>query len=203
MDGKATNELFELPEYVRVVAIFTYNSINELVRRKDPILSQIPVNKVDEIPTAQYSLPSGETLEIEPIYVSGTANLQTDDLLSGELNSYYIFLNEVAENMLPQMKQQFYEHVNSVCDAFGQSVSAEGQPISHELIMKLLERKQIEFDDNGNFAEGETLVLNSSTVEQLRNLPPMTAEQEKAWNDLMERKRQEFYARKRTRKLSR
>ncbi|MGB7209778.1 MAG: hypothetical protein WBD27_14030 [Pyrinomonadaceae bacterium] len=199
---EATKEVFELPEYFRATSMFTYKAIQELTRRKDPFLSQIPVVEVDEIPTAKYSLPSGEILEQEPIQTTGTAILETDDLLSGELNSYYVFIDALAESLLPQLKKQFYEHLDSVCDAFGQSVNANGQPLSHELMMQVVDKKQWEFDEDGNFAEGEMMVLGESMAEQLRNLPPMTNEQKRAWDDLLARKRQEFDDRKRTRKLS-
>lgn len=197
-----SNKLFELPEYVNEFGKFTYKSINELVWKKDPVLSQISVVEAEEIPTTQYSLPSGETLELQPIAAAGTANIQTEDLLSSDLSSYYVSIDAAAESILPQVREQFYNHVGTVCDAYGNSVSAEGQPISHELMLQVYEKKDLNFDENGNIAEGEMIVLSASMAEQLRKLPPMTAEQEQAWNEMIERKRQEFYARKRNRKLS-
>lgn len=206
---EATKEVFELPEYFRAASIFADKAIRELTRRKDSLLSQIPVVEVDEVPTAKYSLPSGEILEQEPFLTTGTAILETDDLLSGDLDSYYVFIDALAESLLPQLKQQFLQHMDSLLDAHGQSVSAGGKPLSYELIMQLIEKKQVDFDENGNISADEMVVfgdrvfgLNALTEEQIPHLPPMTAEQKDAWHALVERKRLEFNDRKRTRKLS-
>jgi hypothetical protein len=46
------------------------------------------------------------------------------------------------------------------------------------------------------------MVVGPETFEQLRNLPPPTQEEEQAINELFKRKRAEFNARQRRRRLS-
>lgn len=206
------NSLFALPEYQMAFLKFTDIAINELTRRKSSILNLIPFEKVEEVPTMQYTLPSGEVLEHEPVNTIGEATIFVDSLLSGNLDSYYVLLDEVSNNAYPQLEEQFFSHANEVLDGYGNSVNAMGKSQTPELILQMFERKEFLFDENGNFTKGEALIFKTqtgefcvqeySTPEQLKNLLKIPPEYEQAFNDLIERKRQEFYARKRTRKLS-
>jgi len=92
-----------------------------------------------------------------------------------------------------------FERLNAVTDAAGTTVDADGRPLSHELVLELLETMEIDFDTEGN-AE-LALVGNSDMVRRLQALPPMTPEQEAAFDGLMARKRREFEARQRERRL--
>jgi hypothetical protein len=60
--------------------------------------------------------------------------------------------------------------------------------------------RQREFDKDGN-VKSEVFV-GPETYKQFQNLPPPTPEEVQAMNELLERKRAEFYARQRHRKLS-
>jgi hypothetical protein len=80
-------------------------------------------------------------------------------------------------------------------------MDAGGQPLSHDLLLKSLEGIEFDFDENGD-PIWPTLVMSPSMGEQFRRLPPMTPEQKKALEEMIERKREKFNARKRNRQLS-
>ena len=62
-------------------------------------------------------------------------------------------------------------------------------------------RVEIDFDDNGEPLM-PSLVTNSAMVKRIQELPPPTPEQDAAWKAMMERKRREWNARRRRRRLS-
>lgn len=95
----------------------------------------------------------------------------------------------------------FYSYLDRICAAAGTSVDAKGQPVSYDLILRMLDSIDIDFDQNGN-PEMPTLVMHPTMAEQIRRLPQPTEAQLKALGDLIDRKRQEHSARQRRRKLS-
>jgi hypothetical protein len=68
------------------------------------------------------------------------------------------------------------------------------------MYMAALEKIELQFDRDGQPIL-PTLVVHPTMAKHLASLPPPTEEQQKAYSDLIERKRGEFNARRRYRKL--
>jgi uncharacterized protein YfaQ (DUF2300 family) len=64
-------------------------------------------------------------------------------------------------------------------------------------VLEVLDAMEIDFDAEGH--PEITLVAHPDTVRQLRELPAMTVAQERAFDELMARKRDEFRRRQRQR----
>jgi hypothetical protein len=201
-DSRDSELIFLLPEYTSAFNLFVHSAINELTRASDPVLKGMPTENRAELNSAQYTLPSGETLEMPPIEVRPQATLDGNAMLTGDLNALHVFIYEMAHSSLEQLIPQFFQHVSTVADAFGNSVDARGQPLSHDLLLDMFEKKQWSFKDDGSFSDGEMMLVHPETYKKIQELPPRTPEQEQRWCDLIERKRQEFYAGKRTRRIS-
>jgi hypothetical protein len=95
---------------------------------------------------------------------------------------------------------RIFEQLGRVCEAAGTTTNAKGQPLSRALILQALEKMEIEFDKDGKAKIG--VFVGPETYKQFQNLPPPTPQEVQALNDLLGRKRAEFYARQRHRKLS-
>jgi hypothetical protein len=194
------NRLFGLPEYEEAFADFVHTAILELKRRKDPLLSRIRVDYSDEIHTSQNTMPSGKVVETKPFKVPMQFGIELDDAIAGQSDSLTDAINNAAEEGLKLGMPQIFEQLGRVCDAAGTAIKAEGQPLSRALIMQMLEKMEIEFDNDGKANIG--VFVGPETAKQFQNLPPPTPEEVQAMNDLLERKKAEFYARQRNRKLS-
>jgi hypothetical protein len=194
------NRLFGLPEYEEAFADFVHTAILELKRRKDPLLSRIRVDYSDEIHTSQNTMPSGKVVETKPFKVPMQIGIELDDAIAGQSDSLTEAINNAAEEGLKLGMPQIFEQLGRVCDAAGTAINAEGQPLSRALIMQTLEKMEIEFDNDGKANIG--VFVGPDTYKQFQNLPPPTPEEDQAMNELLERKRAEFYARQRSRKLS-
>ncbi len=82
-----------------------------------------------------------------------------------------------------------------------QTVSADGQPLSHDILLDAIEGVEISFEDDGT-ARMPTLVMHPNMAEKLAALPPATPEQERRFQDIMQRKQEAFFAGRRSRRLS-
>jgi len=169
--------------------------------KKDPILGQMRSIRLPNVPAFRSTLSSGAVVENKPFLVQSPFSLSVSDAISGSMDNLLLAIDEAADDGLRKIMPQFFELVGRLSDAAGNSIDAKGRPVSHELLLEMLEKMDIEFEDDGK-PNMPTLVVNPEMADALRKLPPPTAEQEKKHRDLMERKRQEYNDRKRHRKLS-
>jgi hypothetical protein len=194
------NRLFALPEYEDAFVDFVHTAILELKRRKDPLLSRIRVEYSEEIHTSQNTMPSGEVVETRPFQVRMPIAIELDDAIAGRSNGLTAAIDNAAEEGLKIGMPRIFEQLGRVCEAAGTATDARGQPLSRALILQALEKMEIDFDEDGKANIG--VMVGPETYKQFQNLPPPTPEEVQALNELLERKRAEFYARQRHRKLS-
>lgn len=90
--------------------------------------------------------------------------------------------------------------MDEITNATGNVVRADGQPISWDLISDMLEKMPLDFDEQGNPLM-PTMYASPEGAAQAREMTP-TPEQQLRRSEIIERKRAEFYAQKRTRRLS-
>jgi len=192
--------LFALPEYNDAFADFVHISVHELMRRKDPLLSKIRVDYSEEIHAAQNTMPSGEVVETRPFKVPMLVTIEIDDAIAGRSERLTEAINNAAEEGLKIGMPQIFEQLGRLSAAAGTAKDAKGHPLSWALILQTLEKMEIEFDKDGK--PTLEMIVAPDVYKQLLNLPPRTSEENRAWNELLERKRAEFNARQRRRKLS-
>lgn len=60
-------------------------------------------------------------------------------------------LDTIAEDMARQMSQNAYSEISRVTRQVGNEVNAQGQPLTKERFLQMIEKIQIDFDANGNW----------------------------------------------------
>lgn len=168
--------------------------------RKDPILGQMKSIRLPNVPVFRNTVPSGEIIENKPILVQSPFSFSVNDAISGSTDSLLLAIDEAAADGVRTIMPHFFELVGRLSDATGNTINAKGRPVSHDLLLEAIEKMDIEFEDDGK-PNMPTFVVNPEMGDALRRLPQRTAEQEQRYQDLIVRKRQEYYDRKRHRKL--
>lgn len=108
-------------------------------------------------------------------------------------------INRAAEEMAAKIAKLFYEQLTKSAEEVGNVVSAGGEPFSIDLFFDMLEKIYIDFDEAGNPNElgvvvhPERLSSISRVISQAEADPRSQA--------IIERKREEWYAREGNRKL--
>jgi hypothetical protein len=162
----------------------------------DPILGEIrKVEVAHGGMTRQVSEP--QILETPMKNYSAIISVELDCFLNTDTEQFrdalYNFSNEAVE----QMKKHFFEVFPQICDATGNNVNAQGKNV-WDAYLEMLETMEMSFDENGN--HNTTLVVHPDTARKIRENPP-TPEQIAKGNEIIERKKKEYYAQKRTRRL--
>lgn len=115
-----------------------------------------------------------------------------------DVEAFTAFLYEVWEKLSSQAKKALFEMLSLTTEAVGNSFDAAGKNFWDARI-EMLAGLEMHFDEDGNHST--QFVLHPNTARKLRENPP-TPEQQKRWEDAINAKREEYYATKRTRRLS-
>lgn len=198
-DVNAPIRFCKLPEYSKVTAEFINDAVGALMRAKNEIYGEIKHEKTSQL-GLQMTLESGEVIETPPLHVQAEFVMLISDAVNGNLDALYGVMESMADGMLSSVMPQIFARIGQICDATGNSIDAGGQEISHDLLLDLLEKTEYVFDENGG--HNTKFVVHPSMMEKIRNLPPATQEQDRRFEEIMERKRKEFYASRPSRQLS-
>lgn len=196
-----SRRLFDLPEYDGAFTVFVYRAVNELMKEKDPFLGALKTVQMPQVPTIRNTLASGEVVENKPIMSASPFEVDLREAVEGHFDGLLSSIDEVAEETLKQIMPVIFEYIGRLTQAAGTSYDAKGQPLSHDIMLDAFETMEIEFDREGK-PEMPTWVVNPEMAKAIRALPPATRAQEQRFKDIVSKKRQEYDARQRHRKLS-
>ena len=195
-----SDHLFDLREYRGAFGKFFHGAVNALMRAKDPVLRKIETETKEHLPTYRVTATTGETVEFETIKSEMSFTLHLPDIVNSNFEALVLNLDEAADQGLKSLMPQVFAYLSRVCDATGNVVDGKGQPFSFDQLLEVLDKIQIDFDEAGN-PEMPTMVVSPDLFEKIRMRPP-TQEQIKRRDEIIERKRKEYNARQRARKIS-
>jgi hypothetical protein len=168
---------------------------------KDQVWGMIPsAEAVEVVPTTQNTMPSGHVIQNNPVMAEAKFVLMYDDIRSSSAEALAVQMDAAADQNLSIVMPHLFDMLSRTCQAAGTVSDAGGKPFSFELLLDGLEKIEISFDDQGK-PEMPTLVMGPEAAARIRTLPPITPDQQKRLDDLIEKKRKEHYARRRDRKL--
>ena len=195
-----------LPDFPKVkdkLALMLYYEFNQDLSSHLGPIANVPVSLVFEGNKTMLIREDGSVEETEA--KKATAKLQVvlsefenmdDEIVSNKIN-------EVAEEIAGQQAKSFYEVVDKAAEEVGNVVSADGKPFSMDMFFEMLEKIDVDFDENGDpiglmVAMSPELFRSAAKVlEQAENNPEMN----KRFDAIMERKREEWRVRENNRKL--
>ena len=185
-----------LPKYELAIIQLT-RDINNGLEILDPILGEIQRIPVahDGI-TRQVSEPT--ILETPMQDYSMGASIDLDCFRNTDTDYFRDFLWKMVERISGELKKHLFETVSQTCDATGNSVAAKGKNF-WDAYNEILETADMHFDENGN--HNYKIYIHPDKGKELAANPP-TEEQIAEGEKIIERKKQEYYAQKRTRRLS-
>jgi len=203
-----TTRPFALGEYEWAFFRFVRTAVDKLIIAKNPVLSRIKAVPSRAIHTSRNTTDDGEVVENPPIRMTLEIAIDFKDVIAGKISAITESINEAAEQGVQIVVPQVSEYMSKVISAFGSQVDLKGAPWDHAAIRQFVEASEIEFDENDKpdlepwafTTDGLQRVITFE--EMITQFPPRTAEEVSAWDDMIERKRSQFNARRRRRTLS-
>jgi hypothetical protein len=195
------HRIFALPEYGRAQMNFIGEGIRRLMEANDEVWARLRRAEPREaVPISQNTMPSGQVVQNEPLQIASKLAFTFEEIRSCDLDAISVQLDNAAEQSLSVVMPHFFAMLERTSRAAGTAWDAGGRPFSHEMFLADLERLDLEFDDRGN-PQMPTIVTGPDVARQILAMPAPTSAQLKAFQDLIERKREAFNARRRDRKL--
>jgi hypothetical protein len=126
--------------------------------------------------------------------------LKRETIRNTDVEKHTEILHELARSSISAITPQFFQGISELANIVGNSMDAHGAPFSFDQLLDLMERMDFRFDDQ-NEPIMPTLFLGPELHEKIKNLK-LKPEQEQRLKDILERKKAEHDANKRTRRLS-
>lgn len=189
--------LFRLPEYDLAAKTVAYTAIDELTVTHAPSLRLFPRRPVPHVAVARINVGQGPVLRLPPTSHSDGGRFDIRAVVAGRFDDLAATLDQAAQRLAKARVQYMQRSLDQLTDATGNVV--RGEP-SWETLTAMLENAPVGFDDDGN--PTFQIIAGPAAAAKFEDLPEPTAEQRAAWDVLMERKRNEFRARERRRRLS-
>jgi hypothetical protein len=193
--------LFQLGEYVRAVDTFVVTAVRAMMRVHEPFLAEVRSEVRESIPTGRVQIDEQVFVDQPPLALRTSIREEIGEAVEGRFESFYSSLYESARDSATELMRYLFESVHEISEATGNVVSAHGKPFDYEVILDVIEKVRLEFDADDRPVL-PTIFLPPDAFDRISALPPPTEEQQRHFDELIERKREEFHARRPTRKLS-
>lgn len=168
-----------------------------------PLVAEIKVVAQHEGKGGSYETEDGHIKQIDPQHVSVPVEAPVVSESSFTYDEALKIIYKAAEQMARKQTKMIFETVHEAVEEVGNSLDAEGQPISAELILKMWEKIHFDFDKLGK-PKMPTLVFNPIQSEKVKQeLERIHTEPQliKRRKEIMNGKLVDFYDRESRRKL--
>jgi hypothetical protein len=148
------------------------------------------------------TLDDDSTVEFTSVEVSAPMQVNWNDIAAGNFEPLLVSLDAAAEAHHSQLSDFFLSSLDTLTEATGNRVDAAGKSF-FEYTYEMFDKIELTFEADGTLSPGFTLLVNPETYEAMKKKEAdMTQDERRKLDELMERKRQEYFARRRRRKLS-
>jgi hypothetical protein len=194
--------IFPLAEYVRAEVAFVYDTIDMLSQSRGGVVGLVRRERTTRAGPTQFTTQEGLTVEMPSSEVAMQLSLAWTDVIAGNVDQLLVTLDAAAEQQHDQLTRYILDSLETVTHATGNQIDASGK--SHfEYMYEMFASLALTFEPDGSISPGYTWVMHPDMVEKMRQKEAAMTESERAQLEaLIERKRQEYFANRRTRRLS-
>jgi hypothetical protein len=197
-----------LPEYQAPFGTLFAKAVKAMVPAHEPLLASIRSSSVDHL--ADESVTEAHGGVMGGTAMSARMEVQTEAIVQTDLDAWYNVLWSAAEQFAGHQMRYLLASVEAATQRTGNSANLGGAPITHDALLDMLERVEVEVDDDGTPQSLVILHVDPSgrrtqrtVVEHLMALGPMSTQQVERYQQIIAEKRRAQDAKKRVRRLDR
>ncbi|WP_142383542.1 hypothetical protein [Bacillus sp. T33-2] len=198
MENEKRRLISELPEYQTAYFNFFSHAVNQFMDLKNVLYSGSNKSSL-EGPARIRTTADDILIEKEPMEVEMNFVLHNQVVMNTDVETFMETVEDASDSGIQSLMPQLFNSILDVCEASGQVVSGEGQPFTFDTLLDGLEKMDIRFNEDGSPIM-PTLYINPANKDQILNIKP-TEEQLKRREIILSKKRADFFAKKRTRRL--
>jgi hypothetical protein len=191
--------LFALGEYASAAQASAFEAIDRLARAQSPLLASIRSETTEVIPVSRITGRDGRELEIAPVPVQISLEIDIDPAIEGDLTGVLEALDAAAAQKERVLSKAVISSMLKITDLTGNKLEAGGRPLSWDLITDAFEKIDLSFDENGE--SNMSLILHPDAYARLAALGPPTKEQQARHDAVIANRRAEWESQRRARRL--
>jgi hypothetical protein len=193
---------FKLSEYAKAEQLFIGRALDALSRSRGGLLELIRSEPTSRPGGSRITTDSGETVDFEPGEIASEMSLQCDDIAAGNVGALIATVDHAAEHHHAEMTRWVLGNLERLTEATGNVTDASGKPL-FDAVYEMFDKIELTFEEDGSISKGFAWVMHPDTAEKMQQLEAeMTPEQREQLEELIDRKRQDFFASRRRRELS-
>jgi len=192
---------FALYEYNAAFGRFFSQTMRVLAQAYSPLLAEMRFIEMPGTVGSRVRDRQGMDVVLDPGNISTEVTSDLKAVRAGDYEQLYEAMYESADSMAEQLVGYFVEGMGKVTEGTGNVTDADGRPFGFDVLYETLEKLEFSVDENDELVM-PSLVMHPTQAEKLRDLAPLTDEQQRKLDELKERKREEALARRRRRRLS-
>jgi len=172
----------------------------QVVTNQDPLVGKIERRSLrhsggsSNIVGGQEVVYHGSTLEAQLL-------VERADVLSSNIQKHIGEICKFGNQFVDGQAIMIFENLGKATAASGNSFDAGGQPLNHELLLSMLASMQWRFDELGEPVFDWTIVVSDPALEQTLRELLKTIENHKGFQEVKQRKREEWFLSQRKRRL--
>lgn len=167
----------------------------------DPLVGDIPSAKKLHSGGVIYRSEE-KKLEIPLGMMSSTVSLTVADVYNFNLEKICTDIYEFAGGFLSDMTKTMFATLSQVTDFTGNVIDGKGKGLSHEMLLEMLEKIHIDFDQEGNPLL-PSIAIHPDMAKSFEKLKADEALYKVKFEEIITKKREAYYAEKGSRRLSR
>jgi len=198
--GPADGVSGKAAEYEIATARWIEYTVDFLMVESDPLYAQLRPEQIDGLGETAIRVGVGGEVLVRPVHTVATGSVDVGSAIVGDFSDLEAVVAEIADQKLEQTMEAYFALIMDVTQHTGNVVDAHGD--AAEGLLAVLEKMDIAFDDEGNPA----LQMVVSPVDAVRvrgQLAAFTPDQHRRFSEVIIRKRGEYRASRRRRRLPR
>lgn len=185
----------EIPEYDEVYNQFCFHVLRKRMEAKDPVLNMIPTSSTER--RGGNIVGGNNSIQLEPIHMETSFQITTEAVKNTNIDDFLLSMEKSSDDALESYMPQFFSRLSETLSE--NTIDAQGQPFSPDHIIAAIDKMQLSFDENEDPILPELIM--PLEVKPLLNTTIWTEAQNEKLQQILERKKEEYVAKKRIRKL--
>jgi len=184
-------------EYNAAVQRFVNTGVRALMEALGGPYSLASRESINQLPDYTDPPNDDQTSQGRLIEATFDAAISKDEIISGDFEGIIVSMSRIAVELEAQISQAMIAHITEESARSGNVVSSE---LSYDSIIDTLENVELSFDESGN--PNLSFVAAPEAIQKIKELGNPSAEQQKRFDDIIAKRRSEWDARRRDRRLS-
>jgi hypothetical protein len=188
-----------IPIYDLAMSSFVTSVVDGIVGL-EPMLGQIPVRTTGHAGPTR-NVPGPQPVDHPLQTFQQTVTIHADVIRTTDVGTFLDALYDLAKQYEAQMGEALIRSISDVTEAVGNVVNAQGRPLSYDFFLDALEKIEVTFYEDGR-PRVPQVAGHPETAKLLRAVE-ITSAQRRREEAIFRRKKDEWDAQKRTRRLPR